>query len=164
MALNPTTLQNSLANLFGPNGRPRSPIDAAQQWAQAYAGYASAAMTANGGTPVGQVPALFMSPLLGAFTGRDPVTTAQAFGQALLAFWTPVAWVGPPNGGLTTVVPGALSLPATLLALMASLTMSRANVDQAAQQWAQALHAATILTVVTYILPPPAPPLIAPIT
>jgi hypothetical protein len=164
VALSSSTLETQLRSLFLGPDFPRTPQDAADRWANAYLTYAGSAVAAPGGSPVGLSAPLFSSPLAGAFGANDPSTTAQAFGAAMLAFWTPVTWAGPAVGGATTLVGGAATLPVAVLGLMASLAASRATAAQAATTWANALHAATILTVVTYVLPLPASPVIAPIS
>lgn len=184
MALDANALkQNLLSQLgftTGPSAYPTTPIESAQKISQAFRDYASS-MIAGPGTPISAamdtgktamqaVLASILSP------GPDPAF-AQKFASSVEAFLaaltSPGSFVGPGPGSVMVLIPSAAALLPSLTAVFAAPLSAppqptQAQIDQANDQRigdvATALHAYAISGhTVTYILPPPATPILAPI-
>lgn len=148
--------------------RPRTAQIAGQRWAQAYLAYAAGAISPTGGAPTNLaagLPAL-QAALVGAFTDpRQPAAvTAQRIGAAVAALWVPALFAGAAVGTVLTSAPAAPAVQGALLAAWPALTAARAGIPRCAQQTAAALDLGTRLVIVVDVLPPPAPPVIGPIS
>ncbi len=165
MALSLPTLKQGLVQVM--KNPARDYVTAAQQWAQAYGSYASAAQSPLGVATPASIQAaqqVLQAALVPVFaTSRVLPQTCAQMAQAFTAFWMtpPIVFVGTPPGAVT-VVPGAAALPAALASAFGVNFASRAQVDQAAQQLATALDAFTRTVIVTHLVVPT--PVIGPIT
>lgn len=154
------TLKSSLVRL-GTN-RPPSYVDAAKRFAQAYDSYAKGAMATATGipfTPTGAESSKFLSAILPAFSNQkgNPAAMASAFSTAIVAYWTGTFF----GTGVVTPPVGAAVLQTALLGVFLN---NQNPLDAAMQQIASALDACTRTTIVTFVYPPPAPPIVSPIS
>lgn len=165
MPLVAASLQSGLLSAF--QARPSSGAQAAQLWTSAYMSYSASASSPTGGVATNLAasqPGL-QAALANAFA--DPhqggPTVAQAIGQALVAFWTPVLFAGAAVGSVLSAAAAGPAAQGALLSAWAGLTQSRAQASDAAQQIAAALDAATHLVIVLDVLPFPLPPVVGPV-
>src|SRR6185503_17711088 len=101
MPLSKETLTQDLETIFG--AKPKAAPLAAADWAKAYVGFASNALSTAASLPV--TAAANFGIVLGAFTAafqaQSPMATAAQKAQGVLAFWSAMAWVGPTAAGVT---------------------------------------------------------------
>lgn len=161
MALSSSTLARALLAISDPANIPRTPEEAGQKWAQAYADYAAAAMS-----PVAAPPASLaagqavLARALGA-TFRTSLAAPQTASQMAAAFTA--FWLTPPvvfGAGLVTAVTGTTVLAAGLPGVWAANTASSAPAEPAMQRVAGLLDVFTHTVIVTT---PGAPPVVGPI-
>jgi hypothetical protein len=161
MALNKSTLADALARVL--EASPATAADAAAQWANAYAGYATAATSSAFSLPVNA--AANVAILLGGFqsglAALMPVSAGVLVAQGVMTFWQTIAWVGPTASG-TTAFPGNAGLAAMLAAIFTDL--GRKSPQDKANELADAFDAgARTVLVVDVPFVQPAPPIIGPI-
>jgi len=143
---------------------PASAPEAAADWANAYVGYASAALSSLGSLPV--TAAANLPTLLGAFTAGLQAMTSQGAGalvaQGVMAFWSTMVWTGPAAAGVT-VSPGNPALASALGAIFAD-TSGGSTADKA-RDIADAFNAGAKLVIVSDVpFVQPAPPVVGPIS
>lgn len=155
MALDPTALEDALADIFA--SMPDTPADCAEALANAYLDYAQqatfgpnipASLAAKIPTLKSTLEGAIDTPLVGL-----PATLAAAWATGLAAFWTgvAVASVPPATVGTTGGCPGSSSLTGSLSTVFANLANTAAT---CAAGVAVALHTAT-MTVQATVTPPP---------
>lgn len=156
MPLVVATLSTQLASVF--KSRPSSGVEAAQKIADAYDAYCKTAVAAPG-VPVftGAEKMNFfgiLSPALASADAGDPNVVAQAFSDALMAYWMspPVMFVGGPASGMVTVVSG---YSAIVTPIAVALKNTSNTEDSTGMQIATQLDIATKTVLVTYTTPPP---------
>ena len=175
MPLVSTGLTHSLTELF--SGNPGYPADAdaaASAIAAAYKGYAANAL-AGVTTPLS--PSLagaqttLETSLASAFRSAQAAgnaglsALAAALDAAFVAFWLtpPVAFAAPPIAGVvTTALPGQMQ--SLFTALFQNGVASQASAASQASSLASVLDTWTRTVVVTNTPPPPATPVLAPLT
>lgn len=176
MALDKSILKSGILDLSGGPNYPQDTTEAAQRWASMYSTYAATAVAPAGptATPVPAsleaAEALLAGNLKVAFEFGNAASAAQAMALAFDAFWMapPVAFLPAPPAllGAVTASTGA----PVLQTLLASLTpyepdgTTPVSVDGVATKVSDALDTFTKLVIVTSPLPPPAPPIIGPIS
>jgi hypothetical protein len=138
--------------------------DAVLGWARAYLSYAQTAMSsvsslpANAAGNLGLLQGAFQS----AFQARSAPGAAAAIAAGVMSFWSTIVWVGPSASG-STVVPGNVSLSATLAQLFAN-TNKQSEGDKA-NAFADAFDAGAKQVIVLDVLfAQPSPPVSGPIT
>jgi hypothetical protein len=159
--LNPASLKQALSSLGQRGSNPSSRVDGAKKFAEAYDSYAKTAVALALGVPftrTGAETAKMLGPLIPAFlppTG-NPVAVANALAAGVTAYWTGAVFgtgiAAPPTGG-----------PALAAALQVLLLNPQNPLDLAMGQIAAALDGCTRTVLVTFVQPPPAPPIITPI-
>jgi hypothetical protein len=161
MPLLKNTLSQQLETLF--EGKPSSPAQAASDWASAYVSYASSAMSSVGSLPVTATASqsMLVSAFTAAFSTQTSSGAAAAMAQGVIAFWTAMVWVGPTSVG-ATVFPGNLALSAQLAQIFGG-TSEQSHKDKAGVL-ADAFDAGAKLVMVNDVLPPPATPVVGPIS
>lgn len=163
MPLNPALLQSAFYRL-STTEKPGSPMEAAQKIASAYEQYASTAL-AGPGLLVAPGPgrAVMEQPLAAAFSvlpGLPPVVAA-GYAAMVTSFWAAASFVSPAGPGIAAPPAGVGAL---IPALTAFFSVPGNPVELYSLQVATVLDACTRTVLVTYVLPPPAPPLIVPVT
>lgn len=136
MTVSLEALKSGIRPFFRAGSMPKSAGDAVRLWAQAYCGYAQAAVAG------GVIPAT-LSPVPAAGKFFD------ALEQTLTAMWMSVAWVGPGLVGKTTTVPPLVS---ELQRVGRDQVKSR-DPDKALSAIADALHTYTLGIAVTITAP-----------
>lgn len=161
MPLQKTSLAQQLESLFG--AKPASSAEAASKWASAYVSYAAAALSSAGSLPVTAMANQSM--LVGAFTAAFSSLTsagaAAAMASGVTMFWTSMVWAGPTTVG-TTIFPGHPALAGALAAIFAD-TSGQSDADKA-RALADAFDAGAKMILVNDVLPPPAPPVVGPVS
>jgi hypothetical protein len=161
MPLLKSTLAQALEALF--QARPAATAQAASQWASAYVSYASTALSTAGSLPV--TAAANQPTLVSAFAAALSSQTAAGAGalmaQGVVAFWTAMVWAGPTTVG-TTIFPGNPALAGALSDIFDD-TSDKSEGDKA-RSLADAFDAGAKLVIVNDVLPPPAPPVVGPIS
>ena len=162
MPLAKTPLAQQLESIF--QRKPSSASAAASDWANAYVGYASAALSMAGSVPVtananlGVLQSAFNS----AFQAKVPLAAAAVMAQGVIGFWSTMVWAGPIAAG-TTASPGNFAL-ASALGVIFGNVMGQSNADKA-RLFADAFDVGAKLVVVSDIpLIQPAPPIVGPIS
>jgi hypothetical protein len=161
MPLNPAALKQSLTKLGQKGSTPASRADGAKKFAEAYDSYAKTATALALGvpfTPTGAETAKMLPALIPAFAAPtgNPAVVANAFGAAVTAYWTGAVFgtgIAAPPTGVAALVP----------ALQTLLLNPQNPLDLAMGQIASALDACTRTVLVTFVQPPPAPPIVSPI-
>jgi hypothetical protein len=161
MPLSKSTLAQELERVF--NAKPASSVEAAAQWANAYAAYAGSALSVAASLPVNAQANLGL--LLGAFQGGlsafTPVTAGALVAQGIMAYWQAMAWLGPVASG-ATAFPGNVGLAAALAVIFADL--SRKSASEKANELASAFDLGAKGVVISDVpFVQPAPPIIGPI-
>jgi hypothetical protein len=161
MPLLKNTLAQQLEKLF--DSKPSSSAQAASSWASAYVSYASSAMSAVGSLPVTATAnqSALVSAFTAAFSTQTPSGAAAAMAQGVTAFWTTMVWVGPTSVG-TTVFAGNLTLTAQLAQIFSDIS-EQSHKDKAGAL-ADAFDAGAKTVMVNDVLPPPATPVVGPIS
>ena len=162
MALVSASLQAAFLR-FSTTQKPGSPTEAANNIASAYEQYALTA-TAGPGMLVSPGPAraAMAQPLAAAFSMSPgvPATVAAAYAAMLTSFWGAATFVGPGPGIAAPPIGVGVLIP-----LVTTILLNTNNTAASyAQQMATALDTCTKTVLVTYTLPPPAPPIIAPVS
>lgn len=162
MPLMKASIAQQLESVF--QRKPSSASEAATDWANAYLGYASAALSAAGSLPVTATVNLgvLQSAFTSAFQAKAPMVAAAVMAQGVTGFWATMVWAGPIAMG-TTTSPGNFTL-ASALGVIFGNVMEQSNADKA-RLFADAFDVGAKLVVVSDIpLIQPAPPIIGPIS
>jgi hypothetical protein len=151
MALDAGALEDALFSALGET--PDTAAEAADNLANAYAGYASDGTFASSTVTIdgARINALAATLAAGLVPAPVPATFLAALASGVATFWTGAPVVGVQSGA-TVGCPGAASLPAALAAALAVPN----DRETAAQVLAAALHTAT-LTVTAAVVPDPTP-------
>lgn len=156
-------LQSDILKL-STSDKPASGTDAANAIASAYESYASQGIAA--GFPLiapGPGRATMAAALIAALNTKPgaPPVVAQGFAAMVTLFWSAAQFVSP-------IPPGIAAPPAGVGALVPAVTGLLSNSANPAEvyaaQLAAALDACTRTVLVTLPQPPPAPPLIVPVS
>lgn len=137
---------------------------AASDWARAYVGYASGALSAAASLPVTAQAnqGALVSAFSNALQAQAPAAAAAAITQGVILFWSTMVWSGPTAAG-TTLSPGNSALAGAISAVFSD-TSEKSEADKASQL-ADAFDAGAKLVMVQDIpLVQPAPPIIGPIS
>lgn len=163
MALVSAQLQAAFLR-FSTTQKPGSASEAANNIASAYEQYALTGMA--GAFPLvspGPGRAAMAGPLIAAFSMSPgvPATVAAAYAAMLTSFWGAAQFVGPSGPGIAAPPVGV----GVLIPLVTTILLNTNNTAASyASQMATALDTCTKTVLVTFVLPPPAPPLILPVS
>ncbi|MCP4664710.1 MAG: hypothetical protein GY856_55730 [bacterium] len=161
MPLNKSTLSSALENVL--KNKP-SLAEAAQSWADAYAGYAQNAMSSASSLPTNAMGnlGLLQGAFAGAFQARSSAGAAAAIAAGVTSFWTAVVWTGGTAAG-STIVPGNMALSGSLAQIFADT--EEKSESEKASAFADAFDAGAKQVVVLDIPHvQPAPPISGPIS
>ena len=162
MPLIVTDLQSGLKDLFADNSnKDKTKADAANEFYEVFQSYAKKGLA--GAFPLkapGPAASTFPSLLTVAFNAGLAPAVAQAISAGVVAYWSAALFEFTPAPGIAAP---PIAAPALIGAATGTLLNTQNTADLCALQLATAIDLCCRSVLVTFINPPPAPPLVLPV-